>query len=716
MNDTAGAERGRTAIVFIHGQGQQRPMEDVQELARVVWEAKGRGKTWTVPDARLGMADLGRVTTAAGSGLRVDFFELYWAHLMAGNRFDHFLSWFQELLARPRAESPTNLLTVRQGVIRFIEAITLLALLFTFGVAALLPPTGGLTPAQMAAAFGGWPAPTPADFTLLMTYIAVFGIFAGAVVTVVNELVERGAPRPRKQSLLGLRAKAAITPLLYGLSLATYTSAVLIVLQLIWQGPLLDWGDLRLPLLLGVALSAWLFVFRQLNAAVAIAICLSVLALICALFGSIGAENLWAQSESISPWAASLRDRSRGLQDSALHLFFWIFIFAFLWSAYGSFANKWMTRAYLMRLLSTVVIVAAAAVAAWWFLNFLYIEDREFWGLFATGVTLVVVLLGGAVISLLATRAFLIPVMTDSARYFSRNPEHIDARQQIRSAGVSLLDRLHDPESGYERVIVVAHSLGSAVGYELLMDYWARQSGSYVLGEGSPAQAAFANVEASIRSLNVAATEADRAAARTDFRAAQRTLARALAAAEPHASGHGHAAGKKWLITDFITLGSPLTYASLLLAGSRRDLADKLEKRQLAACPPVLFDQEGEVDMGGGGLTFRGYDGLIRPIHSSLFAPVRWTNHYFKTGDWIIVGDVIGGPIASKQAKRAQCLDLGGGVFDRELDRHSTGKLFAHNEYWRSDLSTADLARHLAKNGRPAHIAALIEALDLDET
>ena len=41
-----------------------------------------------------------------------------------------------------------------------------------------------------------------------------------------------------------------------------------------------------------------------------------------------------------------------------------------------------------------------------------------------------------------------------------------------------------------------------------------------------------------------------------------------------------------WLITDFITLGSPLTHGILLLASSREDFESRKEQRELVTCPP----------------------------------------------------------------------------------------------------------------------------------
>ncbi|MBI1186659.1 MAG: hypothetical protein GC206_04905 [Alphaproteobacteria bacterium] len=730
----------RIAVVFIHGQGQQRPMEDVQELARTTWEADGRGRTWTAPDARLAVADLQRITTEAGQPPpRVDFFEHYWAHYMAGNRLEHFLTWFRDLMARPRRDAPRNLLPVRQWVVRFMESITLLCILFSLGVSLLLPqPQDGLSRTDLRDAFFGLPIPTPTDVTYLLMLTTVGLIVAATLVIIVHEIIGGVRPRPRMPTLLSLKAAATsvsgAVPLLLGVGFAI---TVGIVSTLIFQGPLLQWGDLRLPLTLATAIAALLLTLRHLNTAATLAVIVSAAALVIALLGDIDAKNLWVYGE-LSGWIVPVKtflhcEAGQPCFDAggwSLHVFFALFSFAFLWSAFGVHVGIGAARHWWTRLFWTTIVIVVSGVVAHWHLNSLYSGDatgtlekeqlQASWALYASGVTLVVVALAGIFVTRMAARAFLIPVMADSARYFSRNPEHIEARQQIRKAGIDLLDRLHDPKAGYSRIIVVAHSLGTAVGYELLMDYWARQSGSYVMRAGEPVSAALHDVERAAQALNGCNDEDSCEKARAALRIAQRRFSRRLRTMELEKTAFGHAEGKHWLISDFITLGSPLTHASLLLADSRADLGEKLGARKLAACPPTLHGPDGEVDACNGALTFIGWDGQPRPVHSALFAAVRWTNHFFKTASWIVVGDVIGGPIASaadeRRARRGPDRgDLGRGVLDVDVDRLGTGKLFAHNEYWRSALSTKALGEHLRNGRKPQHIAKLIEAIDFED-
>jgi hypothetical protein len=56
-------------------------------------------------------------------------------------------------------------------------------------------------------------------------------------------------------------------------------------------------------------------------------------------------------------------------------------------------------------------------------------------------------------------------------RYTRALPDNIAARKAIRERGLKLLDDLHRAE--YDRIIVVGHSLGALLAYDLVSYYWA---------------------------------------------------------------------------------------------------------------------------------------------------------------------------------------------------------------------------------------------------
>jgi hypothetical protein len=331
-------------------------------------------------------------------------------------------------------------------------------------------------------------------------------------------------------------------------------------------------------------------------------------------------------------------------------------------------------------------------------------------------------ILGG--LGALALSAFVSNVLVkrfgDVARYVKAKPPNVARRQEIRSNGVALLEKLMNstakgkPE--YDRLIVVAHSLGTIVAYDILTQLFARHNST--LATDTPAKMPQPERDAMERMIRRAGGLAvDRDAAPTepqplDIDAFQDQQARCLAEA--------HAQGSPWIISDFITLGSPLTHAEFLLADSREDLRARQASRVLPVCPPVL-----EYD-GGTKLMHFSYgpakDPTHRriPHHAALFAYTRWTNLY-SDQKMILSGDLISGPLAQVFGL---CVPSGSeatvvaGIRDiavlPELDEAgkpvsgARRRLLTHNHYW--DLSKGDPGQGGAP---PAHIAALRKALRL---
>src|SRR3546814_8122774 len=71
-----------------------------------------------------------------------------------------------------------------------------------------------------------------------------------------------------------------------------------------------------------------------------------------------------------------------------------------------------------------------------------------------------------ALASLIASRWFA-PIAGDAARYFSPDPDNVEARQKIRLAGIQVIEKL-TASKAYDRIIVVGHSLGSAIGLDIV--------------------------------------------------------------------------------------------------------------------------------------------------------------------------------------------------------------------------------------------------------
>ena len=112
---------------------------------------------------------------------------------------------------------------------------------------------------------------------------------------------------------------------------------------------------------------------------------------------------------------------------------------------------------------------------------------------------------------------------------------------------------------------------------------------------------------------------------------------------------------RRWLVTDLVTMGSPLAHDDVLVSRASqlrhgRDTCERVGAGELSTCPPPA--------------------GWELPGAAAAFAPVRWTNLWF-------AGDGMAGPVAGHLGAGVEDVDLGGarglpalGVSDR------------HSRYW----------------------------------
>lgn len=326
----------------------------------------------------------------------------------------------------------------------------------------------------------------------------------------------------------------------------------------------------------------------------------------------------------------------------------------------------------------------------------------------------------------------------DVVRYTSARPHNVAIRQKIREAGVVLLSELNRGNS-YDRIIVVAHSLGAIVAFDVLtatfgrcntqLDFDRKYSEALekALEEGveetdftfthQPAlQAVEAIVDGAASTLRAgrqAELDLD------DFQDAQREAQRELVAY-----------GCPWKITDFITIGSPLTHAEFLVVDGDKELLNAQRKRLLPTCPPVQ-EYKGRKN----GAFFLAYStpwlckkpGSPRyPHHGAPFAFTRWTNIY-SPRRWIIYGDIVSGPIAHlfgqpvKEKGKDKWHRLSGiREFSVLPERDADGKVLdghkvpfmTHNSYWKR---TAETGAPGPNTDTPRHIRIPRRALNLLE-
>lgn len=271
-----------------------------------------------------------------------------------------------------------------------------------------------------------------------------------------------------------------------------------------------------------------------------------------------------------------------------------------------------------------------------------------------------------AAIVAIGSSRLLVDRAGDAARYLNTAPPNIKCRHKIRTAGVQLLEELHN-SGQYDRIVIVGHSLGSVIGYDMLTHYWARIART----PNGTSRGALDD----LNRLSVTNPGSQ------EFRRAQDAYRAEL-----------NSQGIRWFVSDFVTLGSPLTHAQLLLATDRDDLTRRKTDRELPTCPPV-----GE----GGNIAYADSETDPQtPNHAAVFGPTKWTNLYFPPR-FLVHGDFIAGPIAPV---------LGSGVKDMPVRTSQRLGLFSHTLYWKP-----------CKRGRPGtpdapmqveeHIRLLREAI-----
>lgn len=269
--------------------------------------------------------------------------------------------------------------------------------------------------------------------------------------------------------------------------------------------------------------------------------------------------------------------------------------------------------------------------------------------------------------------AVLLGVVGDAARYLHVAPTNIQRRHEIRQAGVKVLTALH--ARGYERIVVVGHSLGSVIGYDILNHAWAAVHTNHSIRRS--ATAALSEVERQVINPTPADTP-------ETLRQSQRGYVRELKDNQ-----------NPWRVTDFITLGSPLAHAAILLAKDSGELSAKQLAREFPTSPPVTETTARQ----GQPLTRFSFEPDGNPAnpfrvahHAAVFAATRWTNLYFPC-KFIVWGDVVGGPLAPL---------FGKGVQDIPVKTSLRGGFLSHTLYWTRPAG-----------GNAMHVDALRTALNL---
>ncbi|KQU87578.1 hypothetical protein ASD12_07710 [Mesorhizobium sp. Root102] len=286
---------------------------------------------------------------------------------------------------------------------------------------------------------------------------------------------------------------------------------------------------------------------------------------------------------------------------------------------------------------------------------------------------------------------FGLPYFGDVAAYVRAEAATVEKRALIRDRGLKLLKRLM-MDDGYDRIVLVSHSLGSMIAYDLLQILWAdfRPQKLEAIRDKAKLKA--------IHAIDKATLVADGSAwpgsldDLAGFRRDQWELYRRLRT--------GDADHRAWKISDFVTLGSPLTHSEFLVTYNLAEFRRGIAERLFSACPPIA-----ESATGGTVLYQEGRNRSGKPRravhHGAVFAATRWTNIFDRGNGWL-TGDPISGPMAE---------NFGPGVQNIQVElRGSLGRVFTHTLYW----SLAATGVEVAAGDQPrSHLVVLRDAVDL---
>lgn len=264
----------------------------------------------------------------------------------------------------------------------------------------------------------------------------------------------------------------------------------------------------------------------------------------------------------------------------------------------------------------------------------------------------------------------------DAARYLQPRPENIAHREAIRAEGVELLERIHD-SGRYDRLVLVGHSLGSVIAYDILTHAWARMNSIH----HRPTLRPRVNGDGPFQSLR-----------RVEKAAADNLEDPKRAQVLQHEAWKGMRVNTQpWLVTDLVTLGSPLAHAEFLLSRDARSFKQLKRNRTMPTSPPWLevkgpdtleakrnpyprlrfsYEQDYTTPLGDQHHTFTFCH------HAALFAVTRWSNVHTPTKQFGLSGDLVSGELGKKEG-------FGRWVVDKAISPQCLR--FMHTWYWRKD-------------------------------
>ena len=134
----------------------------------------------------------------------------------------------------------------------------------------------------------------------------------------------------------------------------------------------------------------------------------------------------------------------------------------------------------------------------------------------------------------------------------------------------------------YQRIILVGHSLGTVIGYDVLTHLWSQFNHEFK-PKSTPSNTVLEEMQKLARELEKAVeplrlTRRGRGAWPEPTEAIKK-LAEAFRARQHKYLKQLNDSGNRWCVSDFVTMGSPLTHADLLVADNPVDLTQRQERR-----------------------------------------------------------------------------------------------------------------------------------------
>jgi hypothetical protein len=312
--------------------------------------------------------------------------------------------------------------------------------------------------------------------------------------------------------------------------------------------------------------------------------------------------------------------------------------------------------------------------------------------------------------------------VADASRWFGPAPRDIVERDRVRRLGLDLLRALHDAKEGdeevYGRIVVVGHSLGSVLAYDVIrlsFDTLREPRADAVapgpgLADRQPAAWNFDDERARLVSGDGDVERRVRA-----FQHFQRQL---------HEEQRG--VGVPWRVTDFITLGSPLAHAADLWTSDTASFDVRVGESELPVCPPVGEEQTSERNRARAGVPVppgakdgpvafyrRREAGPLIAHEASPFASTRWTNLYVPMTRQL-GGDPVGGPLRPGWGLGVRDQPVRVSAPARRAARVMRRPVAAHTWYWRRDARTT-LEDVRSRGGPPDAVQTLANVLFLAE-